>query len=54
MPPAPTLVVRARRAVLPTGTAPAAVVVADGRITDVAGPDAPLPEGAAVVDLADD
>jgi allantoinase len=54
MPSAPALVVRARRAVLPTGTAPATVVVVDGRITDVAALDAPVPEGAVVVDLADD
>ncbi|NMO93853.1 allantoinase AllB [Actinomycetospora sp. TBRC 11914] len=54
MEPSPTLVVRARRAVLPTGTAPAAVVVADGRITDVTDHDAPAPPGAAVVDVAAD
>ncbi len=49
-----TLVVRARRAVLPGGTAPAAVVVADGRITDVTGIDVPAPATATVVDLARD
>ncbi len=54
MEPTPALVIRARRAVLPTGTAPAAVVVADGRIADVTAIDAPVPEGTVVVDLADD
>ena len=54
MPPAAPLAVRARRTVLPTGTVPAVVVVTDGRITDVAAVDAPVPAGATVVDLADD
>src|SRR4051812_37599880 len=54
MPPPALLAVRARRAVLPTGTAPALVVVADGRITDVTGADASMPAGATGVDLPDD
>ncbi|WP_018331024.1 allantoinase AllB [Actinomycetospora chiangmaiensis] len=46
------LVVRARRVVLPGGTAPAVVTVSAGRITAVADHDTPV-EGP-VVDLADD
>ena len=47
------VVVRARRAVLPDGVAPAAVTVLAGRITEVGPFDAPA-AGAPVVDLADD
>ncbi|MHC1562350.1 allantoinase AllB [Actinomycetospora sp. C-140] len=47
------LVVRARRAVLPTGVAPAAVAVRDGRIVAVVDPE-DAPDAARVVDLAAD
>lgn len=48
------LVVRARRAVLPGGTAPATVLVEDGRIVAVDVPGRDLPAAAEVVDLGDD
>lgn len=47
------VVVRARRAVLPRGEAPAAVAVRDGRIVAVTDP-GDAPPACAVVDLADD
>ncbi|MEJ2868235.1 allantoinase AllB [Actinomycetospora sp. OC33-EN08] len=50
--PSPDLVVRARRAVLPGGTAPAVVTVRAGRIAAVDPHDAPVT--GPVVDLADD
>ncbi|MDQ4007622.1 MAG: allantoinase AllB [Actinomycetota bacterium] len=47
------LAVRARRAVLADGERACTVVVRDGRVVDVAGPDAPV-DTAEVVELADD
>ena len=49
----PDLVIRARRAVTPGGTRPAAVVIENGRIADMGPYDAP-PPAAPTLTLADD
>jgi allantoinase len=51
--PTPTLLIRGRRVLLPTGLAPATLHVHDGRILEVRGLDAPAPEGVRVVDAKD-
>ncbi|WP_399066812.1 allantoinase AllB [Streptomyces winkii] len=45
---------RSSRVVTPEGTRPASVGVADGRIAHVGAYDAPVPDGARVVDVGDD
>ncbi|EFL27813.1 allantoinase [Streptomyces himastatinicus ATCC 53653] len=48
------LVLRSTRVVTPTGTRPASVTVADGRIVDVLPHDAEVPAGARLEDVGDD
>jgi allantoinase len=48
------LVLRSQRVVTPEGTRAASVAVADGRITDVGPHDAPVPDGARLVDTGED
>ncbi|RFU86593.1 allantoinase AllB [Streptomyces triticagri] len=47
------LVLRSTRVITPEGTRAASVTVADGRIVDVLGHDAPVPDGATLEDLGD-